>query len=328
MDLTSPAAYHGPGWRARAGTLEQEIADGDLWAPMSVSCDADTLTDVVLHCPAADRLTCAEPDEIQQLRRIDHTRLRGDIENLAGAYRRFGVTVHELPPAKPTAAHPYLGANAMYVRDLLWMTKAGAVIPRMASTVRAGEEAQTLGLCAELGVAVAMTIAGEGTFEGADAHWLRPDLVAVGVGTRTNATGARAIAALAASQGARVITIGVPRGIQHLLGILQVVDADVLAARTGLLDPAVTRRLREEGFTVIDVPESDEVTSGYAFNFVTLAPRTILMTSGSEQTGRLLAEHGVECAARVDTPELFHGAGGIACATGILRRVPERSGKD
>ena len=328
MDLTNAAAYHGPGWRPRSGSLEQEVVAGDLWAPMSVACDHDRLTDVALHCPSADRLTCADPDQLQHLRHIDHDALRRDIDTLAAAYRDLGVAVHELPQTSATEAHPYRGANAMYARDLLWMTKAGAVIPRMASTVRAGEELQTLRLCAELAIPVARTIGGEARFEGADAHWLRPDLVAVGIGTRTDKAGADQIAATAAAQGARTITITVPRGIQHLLGILQVIDADLLAARTDLLDPADVRRLREEGFTVIDVPESDEVTSGYAFNFVVLAPATLLMTSGSADTARLLAAHGVTCAAQVEVPELFHGAGGIACATGILRRIPQHSGKD
>ena len=328
MDLTHAAAYHGPGWCPRPSTLEQEIAAGDLWAPMRVACDHDVLTDVALHCPAADRLTCAAPDELQHLRRIDHAALRRDIDTLAAAYQDLGVTVHELPNAAPSPAHAYRGANAMYVRDLLWMTKAGAVIPRMASTVRAGEELQSLRLCAGLGIPVAQTIGGAARFEGADAHWLRPDLVAVGVGTRTNLAGAESVAALAASQNARIITIGVPRGIQHLLGILQAVNENVLAARTDLIDPTDLNCLRGEGFTVIDVPEIDEVSAGYAFNFVTLAPGAVLMTSGSDQTARLLGEHGITCAAQVHVPELFRGAGGIACATGILRRIPQHSGKD
>ena len=328
MDIKNAAAYHGPGWCLRPGSLEQEIAAGDLWAPMQVACDHDVLTDVALHCPSADRLTCATPDELQHLRQIDHAALRRDIDTLAAVYQDLGITVHEVPRTEPTPAHPYRGANAMYVRDLLWMTKAGAVIPRMASSVRAGEELQSLRLCAGLGIPVAGTIGGDARFEGADAHWLHPGLVAVGLGTRTNRAGARLIAAQAALQGAKTMTIGVPRGIQHLLGILQVVSTGVLAARTDLIRPADTRRLRERGFAIIDVPESNEVSSGYAFNFVTLAPGAVLMTSGSGATERLLARRGITCAAQVHVPELFHGAGGIACATGILRRTPQHSGED
>jgi N-dimethylarginine dimethylaminohydrolase len=201
------------------------------------------------------------------------------------------------------------------------MTRAGAVIPRMASSVRAGEELQTLRLCAALGVPVTRTIGADGAFEGADAQWLRSDLVAIGLGARTNEAGARQVEDEAAQQGARVLRLSVPAGVQHLLGVLQVLDADLLAARTSIMDPAEIRQLRELGFTVIDVPESEEIRTHLAFNFVTVGPRAILMPAGSRATSELLARHGVECVARVPIPELSKGAGGIACATGILART-------
>jgi len=114
----------------------------------------------------------------------------------------------------------------------------------------------------------------------------------------------------------------VPTGVQHLLGVLQVLDADLLAARTSIMDQAEIRHLRELGFTVVDIPESEEVSTHLAFNFVTVAPRAVLMPTGSRATADLLSRHGVECVARVPIPELTKGAGGIACATGILARTP------
>ncbi|MER5750867.1 arginine deiminase family protein [Streptomyces sp. NPDC002088] len=317
------AAYHGPGWRARPGRLEDDIAHGGIWAPLRVERDFDRLTDVALHCPPASLLTAGDPDALQHLEQLDPSALRRDMDILAESYRALGITVHELPASQPPGGNPYSGANAMFVRDLLWMTGAGAVIPRMASSVRAGEERQTLRLCAQLGIPVARTIGADGLFEGADAQWLRSDLVAVGLGTRTNDAGARQVAQEAQQQGAQVLRLSVPNGVQHLLGVLQVLDADLLAARTSIMDPADVRRLRDLGFTVVDIPESDEVRTHLAFNFVTVAPRSILMPTGSRDTAALLARHGVECVARVPIPELAKGAGGIACATGILARTPQ-----
>lgn len=321
MDVTA-AAYHGPGWRARPGRHEDDIAAGATWAPLRVSRDYDRLTDVVLHCPPDALLTAGEPDALQHLERLDHAALRRDMDALAGAYGTLGVTVHELPAPDAVGGNPYRGANAMYARDLLWMTRAGAVIPRMASAVRAGEELQTLRLCARLGIPVARTIGADGVFEGADAQWLRSGLVAVGTGARTNDAGARQVADEAAQQGARVLRLSVPAGVQHLLGVLQVLDEDLLAVRTSIMDPAEVRHLRDLGFTVADIPESEEVRGHLAFNFVTVAPRTVVMPAGSRDTAALLSRHGVECAVRVPIPELTKGAGGIACATGILARTP------
>ncbi|MFF9105666.1 dimethylarginine dimethylaminohydrolase family protein [Streptomyces rubrogriseus] len=317
------AAFHGPGWRARAGRHDDDIAAGGNWAPLWVGRDFDRLTDVVLHCPPATRLTAGEPDALQHLERLDHDALCRDIDALAQAYSALGVTVHELPAPGPLSGNPYRGANAMFARDLLWMTKAGAVIPRMASTVRAGEELQTLRLCARLGIPVARTIGADGVFEGADAHWLRSDLVAVGLGTRTNEAGAQQITQEARQQNARVLRLSVPTGVQHLLGVLQVLDVDLLAARTSIMDPAEVRNLRDLGFTVVAIPESEEVRTHLAFNFVTVAPRAVLMPTGSRATAALLSRHGVECVARVPIPELAKGAGGIACATGILARTSQ-----
>ncbi|MER6187189.1 arginine deiminase family protein [Streptomyces sp. NPDC001652] len=317
------AAYHGPGWRSRPGRHEDDITLGGIWAPLRVERDCDRLTDVALHCPPAALLTAGDPDALQHLERLDHSALRRDMDALAEAYRALGITVHELPAPQAPGGNPYSGANAMFARDLLWMTRAGAVIPRMASRVRAGEELQTLRLCAQLGIPVARTIGADGLFEGADAQWLRTDLVAVGLGTRTNYAGARQVAQEARQQGARTLRLSVPSGVQHLLGVLQMLDVDLLAARTSIMDPADVRRLRELGFTVVDIPESDEVRTQQAFNFVTVAPRSILMPAGSQDTAALLARHGVECVARVPIPELAKGAGGIACATGILARTAQ-----
>ncbi|WP_051816435.1 dimethylarginine dimethylaminohydrolase family protein [Kitasatospora sp. NRRL B-11411] len=322
MDVTA-AAHHGPGWRPRPGRQEDDLAPGGAWAPLRVSRDCDPLTDVALHLPPAALLTAGPPDALQHLERIDHDALRRDLDGLAGAYRALGVTVHELPAPAPPGGNPYRGANAVYARDLLWMTRAGAVIPRMASSVRAGEELQAHRLCARLGVPVARTIGADGLFEGADAAWLRPDLVAVGLGVRTNGAGARQVEDEARAQGARVLRLSVPPGVQHLLGVLQVLDADLLAARTSLLRPGEVRHLRDLGFTVLDVPESDEVRTRLAFNFVTVAPRAVLLPDGCPDTAALLARHGVECAARVPIPELAKGAGGPACATGILARTSQ-----
>ena len=322
MGVTA-AAYHGPGWRSRPGRHEDDLAPGGTWAPLRVSRDFDRLTDVTLHCPPAALLTAGEPDALQHLERLDHTALRRDMDALTEAYGALGVTVHELPAPEPPGRNPYRGANAMYARDLLWMTKAGAVIPRMASAVRAGEELQTLRLCARLGIPVARTIGADGVFEGADAQWLRSDLVAVGLGARTNDAGARQVADEARQQGAQVLQLSVPTGVQHLLGVLQVLDTDLLAARTSVMDPGEVGHLRDLGFTVVDIPESDEVRTHLAFNFVTVAPRAVLMPTGSPDTAALLARHGVECVARVPIPELVKGAGGIACATGILARTSQ-----
>ncbi|SDT72998.1 dimethylarginine dimethylaminohydrolase family protein [Actinoplanes derwentensis] len=311
-----PAAYHGPGWRDRPGTLAEEITDGWPWASMRVHREYDTLTDVALHTPTAHALTAGGPDEMQHLGRMDATALPRDMDRLA---RPIRPSVSACTSCR-TRPGSLAGGNAMYVRDLFWMTGEGALISRMASPARTGEELQAQELCTWLHIPVLRTISGAALFEGADALWLRPDLVAVGIGRRTNRAGAESIAEEAHRQGAETVFLDVPAGIQHLLGTMQVLDADLLAIRSERLDPDGQHRLLEHGFDLIDVPETPEVVNGYAFNFVVIGTRRVVMTDGSGDLRAVLAARGVDCAAVVAVPELFRGAGGIACATGILAR--------
>lgn len=320
MDLTRPSAYHGHGWRPRSGTLSDDLQSGVHRGPFGVNSDSATLTDVVLFTPAEPVVQAADPQTLQHLRPLNATRLAEDIGRLADTYERLGIRVHPLPPPRPERMNLLAGANAMYARDLLWMTPQGAVISRMASEARAGEEDQALRLCANLGIPIVRTIGGNGLFEGADALWLRPDLLAVGIGHRTNASGAEQVTGIAHQVGTAVVELHVPDGIQHLLGAVQVVAEGVAAVRTGIFDPNDVVRLQRAGVDVLPVAESDEVRNGFAFNMVCLAPNRIVMVDGAPRTRGLFSDLGIECAATVAVPELLAGAGGIGCATGILGR--------
>lgn len=322
MDLDRPAAYHGPGWEPRTGDLNADVAEGRYWAPLRVDSEFAVLTDVALHTPTQAVLSIAEPEALQHLGRIDAGRLRDDVDAMKETYERLRIRVHTLPEPRAERSNPRAGANAMYARDLLWMTPGGAVIPRMASRVRAGEESQSLRLCAELDIPIARTVSGTGTFEGADALWLSPHLVAIGSGRRTNASGADQIREVAESFGARTLTLEIPLEIQHLLGILQPVGFDVVAARTDLMHPDDVRKLLDHGIDVLHVHESPEVTRSFAFNFVCVAPRQLVMTAGSDRTRDLLESSEIECVGTIPVSELFVGAGGIGCATSILGRRP------
>ncbi|AUG80539.1 hypothetical protein CFP65_5858 [Kitasatospora sp. MMS16-BH015] len=326
LPAQAPAAYHGPNWRERTGSQAEDLAEGWPWAPYAVHADHHRLTDVVLHCPDPALLTAAPPDRLQHLTTLDHGALAADIDRLQAGYEHLGITVHRLPQRRTAlggAAAPGRlgGANAMYARDLFWMGPEGAVLSRMASGVRAGEERQAAELLTGLGVPIARTVGGTGLFEGADALWLRPGLVAIGVGRRTNTEGALQIAEEARQLGADRLLLRVPEGVQHLLGVVQVVGEGLLAVRTGRLDPTDTAALRWLGFHLIEVPEWPEVVEGCAMNLVVVADRVVVLPDGSARTRALLARYGVECAAVLPVPELLKGAGGIGCATGILARA-------
>ena len=77
--------------------------------------------------------------------------------------------------------------------------------------------------------------------------------------------------------------------------------------------------LKAHGYRVEFLPTVEEAAKGSAFNFVTLAPREILMVGGMPQTQAFYESLGIKCHS---TPvhELRKAAGAIGCLTGIIER--------
>jgi hypothetical protein len=110
---------------------------------------------------------------------------------------------------------------------------SGAVVGRPASSVRAGEERWLARSLADLGIPILRTVGGHGTFEGADALWLTPERVLVGLGIRTNLEGARRLAATLAEQGIETMEVDLPHASMHLIGEIRIVDRDLAFVRRG-----------------------------------------------------------------------------------------------
>jgi N-dimethylarginine dimethylaminohydrolase len=316
-----PAAYHGSGWLPREGTLAEEIAGVQLWNNCSVSSEWQTLKEVILYIPNPGTPSVEDVDSIQHLDDINFWRLASQLKSLAQCYEQFGIKVHFVRHVRlsnePTTEYYY---NLMFCRDLFFMTHEGAIVSRMGSRVRAGEEKHAARTLADLGIPIVRTISGNGTFEGADALWVSPNLVVIGVGKRTNESGFQQVQHCLEAQGVTCIKVNLPPQIQHTLGILQMVDHNLAVVRGQLLAPETKAHLRQLGFKLIELEETKSVRQNQAMNFVTISPRRIVMVAGNPETKRLYEENGIEVAAEVDVSELLKGAGGIGCATGILSR--------
>ncbi len=234
-------------------------------------------------------------------------------DELANAYRRAGVGVHYVDP--PAPARP----NQMFVADLVFMTPEGAILARPASTVRAGEERSVARRLTDLGIPIVMMPGGNAVFEGADAAWIDAQTVMVGVGLRTNAVAVDQIRSVLVRMGVSVVSVDLPPGAMHLMGLLRFLDSDLAIAWPGRLPADALAALDNRGYTVIFVPELSEAAEGQALNFVTLGPRRVLMPAGNPMTQAILEASNVECLT-VPIDELTKGAGGIGCLTGVLHR--------
>ena len=310
-DLHTAAAYGGPGWSPRGDSLKEEI--GTVWRACGVANEWSPLKAVLLHQPGPELAAVQEPDRSQMLDALDADLARRQHEDLSKAFREFGIAVYYIESA--VIPPP----NLMFVADLLFMTPEGAIVARPASTVRAGEERLVARRLAELGIPILRTVRGTGTFEGADAAWLDPQTVLLATGLRTNAEGAEQVATTLCEMGITVIHVGLPYGAMHLMGQLRFADRDLAIAWPGRVPHAAVEALRDRGYSVLFLPDENEARRGMALNFVTIAPRQVLMPAGNPVTESFYQKAGISCHS-VQGDELIKAAGGVGCLTGILHR--------
>jgi arginine deiminase len=308
-----PAAYGGPGWRPRGTSMREEL--GPLWGRCGVASEWTRLEAVLLHRPGSELDAVEDPERDLMLDRPDSGRSQAQHDGLAAAYRAAGVAVEYVdPPAG--AATP----NLMFVADLLFMTPEGAVLARPASASRAGEERWVQRRLAELGVPIVRAVGGMATFEGADAMWLDPDSVLLGVGLRTDPRGARQVAAVLHEMGVDAVVVELPAGTMHLMGQLRIVDRDLAFYWEGRFSDPGLRALAERGYRTVPFPDLAEARDGFAHNFVTLGPREIVMPAGCPVSQGAYEAEGITCRT-VPVTEITRAAGGIGCLTGVLRRA-------
>lgn len=312
------AAYGGPGWTPRTRSLGSEL--GTVWADCGVASETGPLEAVLLHRPGPE-LDVADADAALMLERPKPDRGAAEHDSIAEAFRSSGIIVHYVVPHPSPSGAP-LPPNLMFVADLLFLTPEGAILGRPASRARAGEERWVARRLAELGIPILRSVRGTATFEGADAAWLDERNVLLARGLRTNDEGAAQVAATLNEMGVDVAITELSRGTMHLMGQLRFLDRDLAVVRRDRVGASAIVALEASGYDVLDFPDADEMDRGFAHNFVTLGPRSVLMPADRPVTQAFYESLGVRCRT-VRLEELHKAAGGIGCLTGILKRASD-----
>lgn len=277
------------------------------------------LRSVLLYLPGEEIANHPDPPTIQHLAPINYPELARQLGAVIDRFSELGIEVGVIPkPADPADCSNY---NMMFCRDLLFMTPAGAIMASMAHEIRRKEVAHAARKLLQKGIPILDSISGDGRFEGADALWINRNLVAVGVGNRTNLAGYEQLKKILAQIGIEATPLpSTQQKTQHLLGSVQIVAKDLALVRTKLAASEVVSFLAKHGFRIVSIPENAEVRSRQAMNTVTVAPNKIVMTAGCPETKRLYRAAGIEIIAELEISQLINGAGGLACATGTLAR--------
>jgi len=288
---------------------------GELWAPCGIDSEWRRLKAVLLHRPGREiEGTAGDPNGSLMLAAPDPAEIKHQHDALAQAYRSNGVTVHLVDP--PVIPPP----NQLFAADLMAMTPEGAILGRPASAVRAGEERWVARALGEMGIPILRSVAGEGTFEGADLMWLTPTLALLAQGFRTNTEGAAQVEECLKWMGVGVVRTRLPRGTMHLMGQLRILDEGVAVGWRGRLPQEAGAAVEAAGYTLHFIPDEEEARKGFSLNVVTLGPGRILMPRGNPLTQAFFERLGVECIS-VPAQELGKAAGSVGCLTGVLERA-------
>lgn len=278
------------------------------------------LNAVLLCRPQAKMHNIARPKDALHCGKINYAGLAREYDELVKVYKKFKIMVFFIDPRKIKGTNESYIFNLIYARDLFFMTARGAILSKMAVEVRRDEVRYAKRALGSINVSVRRSMQGNATFEGADALWVNSRLVLVGVGNRTNTAGFSQIEKELGQDGIHCVCVPAPKASIHLLGALQLVDSNLAMARRDLVSPVILKFLKKNKIEVVNIGESDEVTKKQAMNFVVIAPRQIIMPAGCPRTRKIYERSGIKIVAAVEAEELVKGAGGIACATGILAR--------
>ena len=324
--LKSASFHEGPNWYPRKGSMEDDINEGFVWSNFSADSEWGCLRDVALYVPGKKtHIPERDPDTVLHLDKVNYQKLGEELIVFARILEKNGVNVHYVSDDFPGFNELNL-FNQFYVKDQFFMTRAGAIVGRMGSMNRRGEEKLIARLITSLGIPICASIGGEGTFEGADAVWLNPNKVLVGVGdpeigNRTNKAGFEQVQfVLEKLQNVECVSVELNPKFQHLRGILQIVDEKLAFVRTALAPSELLSLLKVERFRVIEIGESEEILPGQAMNFVVVRPMEVIMVGKNDVSRKLFERHGILVLGEVDGIELKKAGGGLACAAGILNR--------
>lgn len=276
---------------------------------------------VLLCKPGNNAYGNEDPAKVLYNKKIDFKIMEKEYSAILELYKKLKVKLYFIDSSRIKNTDCRYVFNLMFTRDLFFMTPRGAILSNMASGVRQDEIIYAERAFKNNGIRIRKIIQGDATFEGADALWVTPGIVAIGVGNRTNDSGFKQVEGELKKDGIKCVYLPAPRSSIHLLGSLQFIDKGLALVRTGLVIPETVKLLKKSGIRLIEINECAEVKEKQALNFVTLAPKKIIMPAGCPCTRKILRHYGIEVIAEVSVTQFINAGGGLACASGILSRA-------
>ena len=240
----------------------------------------------------------------------DLARMQAHHDGMVEVLQREGVTVEYLQDV-PMRQH-----KSVSTRDSVIAVGGGAIVCRLATPYRRGEEFAATRTLAKLGMPILRTIHGTAVFEGGSFAWLNSRTAVVGLSIRVNEEGARQVEEVLRTQGVELLRLELTGYRQHIDGVLVMVDVD-----TVLINPTITpywfiERLKELKIKAIELHPDDHP---FTINCLAVRPGKVIMSGASNWTIDRLAKEGIETIT-IEYEGVYRGGGGIHCSTAPLIR--------
>ena len=283
------------------------------WGDWGVSSEVEKLKACLMRRPGKE----IENFEAKEVRftdeLLDVELMRKQHDDVTDIYRSFGVKVYYVDEQREDRP------NAVYCRDLMFMTPEGAIVTRPGMSTRRGEERYIAQALAKIGVPIVRTINSEGIFEGANAMWVDRHTCVLSTGIRCNQSGYNQVEEELRRQGVtNIIPMQLPYSNIHIDGIMNAISNDLVMAHVSQVPYDVLDALKRKGYKILEIPSQTEARN-LACNVVALERGHLLMTEGFPRTRELLDQKGVKVTT-VNISEILKGRGSLHCITAYLKR--------
>lgn len=304
-------AIPGERWFPKETSFEHDMSE--YWGDWGVCSEVTTLRAVLMRRPGNE----VENFNANEMRfsevPIDVELMRAQHDDVVKIYRDFGVKVYYVENQRQDRP------NAVFCRDLMFMTPEGAILTRPGMAGRRGEERYIAETLAKLGVPIIRTICGKGIFEGANAMWVDRKTCVVSTGSRCNKSGFEQVSYELNRMGVDVYHMQQPYSNIHIDGLMNPVSEDSVLIHASQVPYDILDMLKRKGYKILEAPSRTEVRESFGCNFVALEPNNIVMPSGNPRTQELLEKNGVKVHT-VNISEIIKGKGALHCITAYLKR--------
>jgi N-dimethylarginine dimethylaminohydrolase len=243
-----------------------------------------------------------------------------DAVALAAQHEAFCALLAELGAEVEVAPALEGQVDAVYMHDPLLVTARGGIPLRMRKPARAREPAHAREELERLGVPVLGELPEGAYADGGDRFWIDDELMAIGLGYRTNRAGAAAVAAIADEA---VETYDLPHDqgpahVLHLQSLISAVTDELCVIYEPLAPVRLLENLRERGRRWIAIDR--DAYDAMGCNILAVRPGVVVMVDGVASARRALEREGVEVHVYDGSELSLKGDGGPTCLTAPLLR--------